>query len=186
MVSFPTIEWIQQSLSIDPSGSRHLKSTGAGYIKTLGTGAGEHLDFGNLNITGSGAIANTNLVYARVNSLGDASGIFNMRFFLTDTSTFGVGTYRFLEQKELHFIPNLVLNSSANNTPTVVPSQANLSGTITTPEFPLGKPWMSGTLDIDVTQYIYLSFEAGVDVPVGTYGGPGAGTYRYRMLYDFS
>lgn len=186
MVLFPTVEWIQQDSSIDPSGSRHLKSPGAGFLKLLGTGAGEHLDFGDVNITGSGAISDTQLTYARVESFGDASGVFNMRFFLTNTSTFGVGTFRFLEQKDLHFVPNLMLNSAAMNTPTVVPNQANLSGTITTPEFPLGKPWMSGTADIDVSQYIYLAFEAGVDVPVGTYGGPGAGTFRYRLLFDFS
>jgi hypothetical protein len=186
MVQFPIIEWIQQSLSVDPSGSRDLKLTGAGYLKTLGTGAGEHLDFGDLNITGSGAIAETKLVYARVDSIGDASGIFNMRFFLNNVSTFGVGTYRFLERKEFHFVPNLTLDSSADNTPTIVPPQPNFFGTITAPEFPLGKPWMSGTLDNDASQYVYLSFEAGVDVPVGTYGGPGAGTYRYRLLFDFS
>jgi hypothetical protein len=86
----------------------------------------------------------------------------------------------------LHFIPNLVLDSSAENTPTIVPSQTNFSGTITEPEFPLGKPWMSGLLDNDASQYLHLALEVGVDVPVGTYGGAGAGTFRYRLLYDFS
>jgi hypothetical protein len=186
MVNFPSVEWIQQTPSVDPSGSRDAKLTGAGYIKTLGTGAGQELNFGNLNITGSGAITDTYLTYSRISDLGDASGIFNMRFFLHNVTAFGAGTYRFLEQKEFHFVPSLTLNSSANNTPTVVPSNANLSGTITEPEFPLGKPWMSGLLDNDVSQYIYLAVEAGVDVPVGTYGGAGAGTFRYRVLYDFS
>lgn len=186
MVSFPTVEWIQQDLTVDPSGSRHLKAGAAGFLKTIGTGAGEHLDFGDLNITGSGGISDTKLIYTRVDSFGDASGVFNMRFFLTNTAAFSIGTYRFLEQKELHFVPSLTLNSAAKHTPTVVPSQPNISGTITTPEFPLGKPWMSGTMDIDVSQYVYLAFEGGVDMPVGTYGGPGAGTFRYRILYDFS
>jgi hypothetical protein len=72
------------------------------------------------------------------------------------------------------------------NTPTIVPSQPNLSGTIKIPEFPLGSPWLSGTLDDDASQYIYLALEAGVDVPVGLKGGGGAGTYRYRLIYDFS
>lgn len=186
MVNFPDVEWIQQDPSIDPSGSRHLKDSGAGFLRVLDTGAGGVLDFGQLNTTGSGAITPTKLAYARVNDLADASGIFNMRLFLVNTSAWGVGTFRFLENKQLHFVPSLSLDSSAENTPTVVPSQANLSGTITTPEFPLGKPWMSGTLDVDVTQYVYLAVEAGVDVPVGTYGGAGAGSFRYRLLYDFS
>lgn len=186
MVNFPDVEWIQQNPSIDPSGSRHLKAGAAGFLRVLDTSAGGVLDFGQLNTTGSGAITATRLAYARVNDLADASGIFNMRFFLVNTSAWGVGTFRFLEDKHLHFVPNLSLDSSADNTPTTVPSQANLSGTITTPEYPLGKPWMSGTLDIDVTQYVYLAVEAGVDVPVGTYGGAGAGSFRYRLLYDFS
>jgi len=186
MVQFPDVEWIQQSLSINPSGSRHLKLGAAGFLRVLDTSAGGVLDFGQLNTTGSGSITSTKLAYARVNDLGDASGVFNMRFFLVNTSAWGAGTFRFLERKTLHFVPSLSLNSSANNTPTVVPSQANLSGTITTPEFPLGKPWMSGIADIDVSQYVYLAVEASSDVPIGTYGGAGAGSFRYRLIYDFS
>lgn len=186
MVNFPEVEWIQQDPSIDPSGQRDAKNTSAGFLRVLDTGAGGVLNYGQLNTTGSGAITDTRLAYARINNIGDASGVFNMRLFLVDISAFGAGTFRFLEQKELHFVPNLTLDSSANNTPTNVPSQPNFSGTITEPEFPLGKPWMSGTLDNDASQYVYLAVEAGVDVPVGTYGGAGAGTFRYRLLYDFS
>lgn len=186
MVNFPEVEWIQQDPSIDPSGQRDAKSTLAGFLRVLNTGAGGVLNYGQLNTTGSGAITDTRLAYARINDIGDASGVFNMRLFLVDISSFGAGTFRFLEQKELHFVPDLKLDSSANNTPTTVPSQPNFSGTITEPEFPLGKPWMSGTLDNDASQYVYLAVEAGVDVPVGTYGGAGAGTFRYRLLYDFS
>jgi len=186
MTDFPSVEWIQQSLTTDPSGQRAVKSPAAGFIREIGTGGGEVLDFGQLNTTGSGAITDTLLCYARVDDLGDASGVFNMRFFLSNASAFTAGTYRFLEDKRLHFEDGLSLNSAADNTPTVVPAFANLSGTITEPEFPLGKPWMSGLLDNDVSQYVYLAIEAGVDVPVGTYGGAGAGTFRYRLLYDFS
>ena len=186
MVNFPEVEWIQQDPGTDPSGQRDQKSGGAGFLRLLGTNAGGELDFGQLNTTGSGAITPTKLVYARVNDFGDASGVFNMRFFLVNVTSWSAGTYRFLEQKELHFVPNLTLTSAANDTPTIVPSLANFSGTITEPEYPLGKPWMSGLLDNDVSQYAYVAVEAGVDVPVGTYGGAGAGTFRYRLLYDFS
>lgn len=186
MVNFPDVEWIQQNPATDPSGSRDIKSAGAGFLRVLDTSAGGVLDFGQLNTTGSGAITPTRLAYSRVNDLADASGVFNMRLFLTNTTAWGVGTFRFLEQKQLHFIPNLTLDSSAQNTPTVVPTSPNLSGTITEPEFPLGKPWMSGTLDNDASQYVYLAIEVGVDTPVGTYGGAGAGSFRYRLLYDFS
>jgi hypothetical protein len=186
MVNFPAVQWVQQDIGVDPSGSRHLLSPGAGFIRELGTGAGQELNFGQLNTTGSGAITPTQLAYARVSDLADASGVFNMRLFLVNTTAWGLGTFRFLEQKHLHFVPNLTLDSSAKNTPTVIPNSPNLSGTITAPEFPLGKPWMSGTIDNDASQYVYLAVEVGIDVPVGTYGGAGAGTFRYRLLYDFS
>ena len=184
MVTLPTIQWIHQNPAINPSGSRHLLNLG--FVRQLGTGSNQELNFGQLNTTGSGAITNTLLCYARVSAMGDASGIFNMRVFLVNTSSWGAGTYRFLERKELHFVPNLVLNSAANNTPTAVPTSPNFSGTITQPQFPLGKPWMSGIIDNDASQYLYLAAEVGVNVPVGTYGGAGAGTFRYRLLYDFS
>lgn len=186
MVQFPAVEWIQQNPAIDPSGSRHLKVPASGFIKILDTSAGGVLDFGQLNTTGSGAITDTYLAYARVDDFGDASGVFHMRFFLVDVTSWGLGTYRFLEQKTLHFVPNLTLNSAAQNTPTIVPNNTNMSGTIQTPHWPLGTPWMSGVVDQDVTQYVYLAIEADANVLVGTYGGAGAGTFRYRLLYDFS
>lgn len=186
MVDFPNVEWIKQDPGTDPSGLRDQKSGAAGFLRVLNTAAGGELNYGQLNTTGSGAITDTHLAYARVDDFGDASGVFNMRLFLNNITSWNIGTYRFLEEKQLHFVPNLTLDSSAANTPTVVPTQANISGTITEPEFPLGKPWMSGILDNDVSQYVYLALEVGVDVPVGTYGGAGAGTFRYRLLYDFS
>jgi hypothetical protein len=186
MVNFPSVEWIQQSLSIDPSGFRDLKQPVNGFIRNVDTGAGGVLDFGSINTTGSGAISDTKLVYARISSMGDASGVYNMRFFLTNTSSFTAGAYRFLERKSLHFIPDLALDSGADNTPTNVPTNANFSGTIQTPFWQSGQPWMSGILDQDVSQYAYLAVEADVNVPIGTKGGAGAGTFRYRLLYDFS
>jgi hypothetical protein len=183
MVSFPTVQWIQQNPAVDPSGSRHLLNLG--FVRQLGTGAGQELNFGQLNTTGSGAITSTLLCYARVSDLADASGIFNMRFFLVNTSAWGVGSYRFLESKRLHFTSSLTLNSAANNTPTVVPTNNNIIGTLA-PGWTFGQPWMSGVADQDATQYVHLAVEAGSDVPVGTHGGAGAGTFRYRLLYDFS
>lgn len=186
MVQFPDVEWILQDASTDPSGLRDIKSAGAGFVKIISTAADGVLDYGQLNTTGSGAITNTVLTYARVEDFGDASGIFNMRFFLGNSAAWGVGTVRFLEQKELHFVPDLILDSSAENTPINVPTTANLLSTIIEPEFPLGNTLMSGVLDNDVTQYVHLAVEVGVDVPIGTYGGAGAGTFRYRLLFDFS
>lgn len=186
MVNFPAIEWINQSLTLNPSGFRHLKQSIHGYLGNVDTSAGGVLDFGSMNTSGSGAISDTKLVYARIASMGDASGVYNMRLFLINTSSFTGGATRFLERKSLHFIPSLTLDSGSDNTPTNVPSNPNFSGTIQTPYWQSGQPWMSGVLDIDVSQYVYLAVEANVAVPIGTKGGAGAGTFRYRLLYDFS
>jgi hypothetical protein len=192
MVTAPTIQWILQNPSINPSGHRHQSNPTYGFVKNLGTSAGQVLDFGSINTTLSGAISDTKLVYARVSNMGSASGIFNLRFFLNSSSAFSVGTYRFLEKKHLHFVPNLILNDQANDTPRTIPSYQNLSGTIPSVgrvdygSWQAGTPWISGTRDDDTTMYIYLAFLASNDVPNGTYGGAGAGSFRYRLLYDFS
>lgn len=102
----PSVEWIENDITINPSGSRHLKDTVAGYLKTLGTGAGQHLDFGNLDISDGNAISNTKLCYARVANYNGASGIYNLRFYLASVNDFGFGTYRFLKRNSLHFQGN--------------------------------------------------------------------------------
>lgn len=185
MVNFPVLQIVQNSLSVNPSGSRHLN--GAGFIRNVDTSAGGVLDYGTVNTTGSGAISDTKLCYARVSSFGDASGVYYMRLYLKNVGDFGAGTYRFLEQKSIHFVPSLTLNSAANNTPTTVPAQTNLLGTLV-PGWVTGSPWISGTVPADQTcsQYFWLAAEIGNDVPVGTYGGAGAGGFRYAVIYDFS
>jgi hypothetical protein len=192
MVTAPTIQWILQSSSVNPSGHRHQANPAYGFIKQLGTSAGQALDFGSINTTMSGAISETKTIYARISNMGSASGIFNLRFFLNSTSDFSTGRYRFLEKKDLHFIPNLILNDQANDTPRVIPQYQNLSGTIPSVgrndygQWQKGVPWISGTIDDDASMYIYLAFLAYSDVPNGIYGGAGAGSFRYRLLYDFS
>jgi hypothetical protein len=187
MVTFPTVEWVSQDPTIDPSGSRNINSVPAGFLKVVNTAAGGELSFGTINNTDATVISDAKCVYARAASMGDASGIFNMRFFLINTSAWGAGTYRFLERKELHFQQGGVTLTGADaDTPTVVPATTNFLGTIQEPQFPNGQPWMSGTLDNDVTQYAYLAVSVATNVPAGTYGGAGAGSFRYRLLYDFS
>ena len=185
MVNVPQVEWIRQDPLVDPSGVRDVKTTG--FLKNLNTGAGGVLDFGTVNITSSTQVSDTVLAYARISALNDASGVYNMRFFLTSVTDWSTGTYRFLERKELHFQQGgITLTGSDTDTPTVVPSQANFSGTITEPEFVFGKPIMSGILDNDASQYVYLAVQVGTNVDVGIKGGAGAGSFRYRLLYDFS
>lgn len=185
MVTFPVLQWIEQDPGVDPSGSRHLLNTG--FIKQLNTGAGGQLNFGDLPLTAGQQITETKLCYARAANMGTASGIFNMKFYLSSVSDWGGGTYRFLEHKTQDFVPSLSLTASDDDTPTTIPAQANLLGTVHEDSgFPRGQPWISGVLDQDVSEYVYLAILANNDVNPGIYGGAGAGSFRYALIYDFS
>jgi hypothetical protein len=185
MPTVPTIEWLQHSTAIDPSGSRHLKSGAAGYLKTLTTGAGGQLDFGGIDVSLSGSLSSTQLCFARVSNFNGASGIYNLKFFLSNVSAFTAGTYRFFERKSLPFLPSLSLTEADAMTPTSVPTVPNIKGTIAA-NYGLGQTSISGILDQDVTQYLYLAVYAGTDVPLSQYGGAGAATFRYTLLFDFN
>lgn len=184
MVTLPTVKVIQQSLIIDPSGFRHTQDPAKGFIKELTTAAGGHLDFGSLQLSSSQQVSDTKCIYARASSMGTASGIFNMKFHLSSISAWDNGTFRFLEDHSLDFRGNISLTSAADDTPTNVPANANTLGTVhEAAGWPRGKPWISGVIDTDVTEYIYLALQANNDVDGGTYGTSG---WTYRLLYDFS
>ena len=183
-IVYPSVEWIQQNPAIDPSGHRHEKNSTFGFLKTVGTGPGGQLDFGAVSNAFSSQLTDTLLVYARPSTLGSASGVFNMKFFLASISAWGAGSYRFLERKQLHFNQNLKLTQADVDTPTTVPTSPNLVGTIA-PFFSAGQPYISGVLDQGVSEYIYLATFVNTNVPPTQYGGPGNGGFRYRLMYDF-
>lgn len=183
MITFPTVEWKEYDPATDPSGVRHLQTTG--FIKVLDTGAAGQLDFGSLDITGSGAISDTKLVLARMSSAGDASGIFNMKFFLSSITAWNLGTYRFLCDKNLHFIPDNALNDANEDASVVIPALPNVRSTVRVTA-PIGGNNISGVLDEDVTQYIWLAVLSAEDTTVGQYGGPGFGSFRFTLMYDFA
>jgi hypothetical protein len=183
MVVLPVIRILQQSLTIDPSGFRHTQDPAKGFIKELTTAAGGQLDFGTLQLSSSQQVSETKCVYARAASLGTASGIFNMKFYLSSVSAWNNGTFRFLEDHSLDFISSAALTAANSDTPTSVPANANTLGTVhEAAGWPRGKGFMSGILDNDVTEYIYLSLLAHNDMEGRTYGTSG---WTYRLIYDF-
>lgn len=185
MVAVPIIQIIEQSTSIDPSGHRHQSNPTFGFVQNIGTSPGQQLDFGSVDTSISGQVSNTKCIYARVSNYMGASGIYNLKFFLKNVTAFTAGNYRFLERKSLEFIPNINLSQANSDTPINIPASPNLVGTRSTP-FPAGQSSLSGTLDTDVTEYIYLAAFVDTDVPLGLKGGPGAATYRYGLSFDFS
>lgn len=171
-MAFPAVEFLQFPVGTDPSGYRQFSASG--FI--LGTSLTNFLDFGNVNISTSGRISNTKLVLFRASDMGDASGIYNMRFYLNNAAAFTAGNYRFLHRISTHYLGNTFgLSLADTDIPTTVPAQNLLSTR--------NQPFISGISDIDVSQYIYLAVYIDRDVPFGTKGIDG---FTYRMIFDFS
>lgn len=185
MVSVPVVEIRQWTPSIDPSGYRISDNAGdlatAGYVKSLTTAGDGALLFGSVNTSVSGQVTPTKMLTAHVDSWGDASGILNMKFFLTSVSDFTTGEARNLYRMERHWHDSLALTEADASLPTSAPSTTNLVST-------LGSGVLADTSFADesqCTQYIWVAMYIHTDVPVGTYGGPGGGGLRYRLLFDF-
>lgn len=177
MATFPTVQFIQFNKDVDPSGVRDIPASGIKVLDTTITGC---LDFGNANTTTSGTISQTKMFVFRVSDLGDASGVYNLRFFLENATAFGVGNYRFLHRIATHFQgPGFQLGLSDADIPVGDPGFQNVLSTS-------GAPTLSGIFDGHVSQYIYVAVFVDTDVPFGTYGGCANGSFRYRMVYDFS
>lgn len=174
---FPTVQFLQFDKDVDPSGYRDIPASSIQQLNTSITG---FLDFGNANTTTSGVISETKMLIFRVSDMGDASGVYNLRFFLHNASAFNTGNYRFLYNRTTHFQgAGYQLSLTDLDIPTSEPLVQNVLSTS-------GTPTLSGIFDGHVSQYIYLAVYVDTDVPYGTYGGGGAGSFRYRMLYDFS
>ena len=177
MAIFPTVQFLQFDVDVDPSGLRDDPSAA---IKELDTSITGCLDFGNANTTTSGAISDTTLFVFRVSDLGDASGVYNLRFFLENATAFNTGNFRFLHKIDTHYQGvGFRLGLADLDVPIGDPGFQNVLSTS-------GQPTLSGIFDGHVSQYIYLAVFVDTDVPFGTYGGCAAGSFRYRMVYDFS
>lgn len=174
---FPTVQMVQFHKDVDPSGVRDVLASG---IKVLDTSITGCLDFGNVNTSTSGGICETKMFIFRADDLGDASGIYNLKFFLENASAFNTGNYRFLHKIATHFQgPGFALGLSDGDILLTAPTEQNVLSTS-------GQPTLSGIFDGHVSQYVYLAVFVDTDVPFGTYGGCAAGSFRYRMIYDFS
>lgn len=177
MANFPQVMFLQFNKQADPSGVRDIAASG---VKALDTSITGCLDYGNVNTTVSGGISPTQMLLFRVSDMGDASGIYNMRFFLQSATAFGVGSYRFLHKIATHYQgPGFALGLADADIPTSLPTVQNVLSTS-------GQPTLSGIFDGHVSQYIYTAVYVDSNVPFGTYGGCAAGSFRYRLTYDFS
>jgi hypothetical protein len=174
----PQIQIIQTDNAIDPSGTRNLGAGASGFVKILDTSSSGHLDFGALNITNSGVLAGTKLIYFRPSSLGDASQVYNFRFYLSSITAWGTGDYEFLWHRQIGFSSGIALDVASANIPTSLPATYNVVST-------QSGTYIQSIAESGCSQYIYLDLFVDTNVLVGTYGGPGNGGFRYRLTYDF-
>ncbi len=177
-MAVPQINIIQLDNITDPSGTRDAAAGMNGFVKYLDTSTSGHLDFGTVNITNSGTFSATQLLFFRPESFGDASEIFNFRFFLSSTSSWDIGTYYFKWAPEVHFESAKALDLGADGIPTSLPATQNVLST-------QSGTFIQAIAESGCSQYIYMNVFASPDTTVGQYGGPGNGGFRYRLTYDF-
>ncbi len=175
----PTIVFRQFAVSgVDPSGFR-AQDTHPSFIKQLGVGADEQLDFGSNDISISGVNSPTRVASAHMEASGDlTTQLFNMKFWLPSVTSFE-GTVRFNMLTSSGWLQNeVVQNNSVQQVPVTLPTSGNIlrqdaSGIIT------------GSGDAEVTEWIYLSVFTGTDESPGIKGGAGQNTFRYRLTADY-
>ncbi len=180
MASSPIIRFSEFLVSgTSPSGSRHLKNHSS-YVKELGTGPGKYLDFGSLNISNGKQSTGTKAIVAMVDNMrGATSSVFNLRFWVSNKSVFGAGSYYLNGWASGVWIHNCHLtDASGHAIPTSLPSGQNIWRQDGNAEI------TASGLDAQVTQYYYLSVTANTNVPVGVYGGD-AGGFIYRLSVDY-
>lgn len=180
----PTTHFIQFPINApSPSGYRHINASG---IKVLDISSSGELDFGELN-NSSGIVITTPTKCAIwvVDSLGDATQqVFDMKFWLTSITDFvGRGTsYNVWFNQEMSTAWQSGISIDKDDgvfTPESLPSNQNLLNCSGTAEI------VGGGQDHHCSQYIYMSVSIDPDTPVGTYGGAGVGTFRYRVTYKY-
>ena len=181
----PTTHFIQFSTTgPNPSGFRHIGASG---LKVLDTSPSGELDFGIVN-NGSGVVVTsaTRCVVWVVDAMGDAQEqIFDMRLWLSSVTDFvGRGTdYNtwFNQKATKTWNSGIKIDKDAPGTytPVALPSSQNLLSTSGVSNI------LSGGHDYDCSEYIYLSSSVDSKTPVGVYGGPGVGGFRYRITYKY-
>lgn len=177
-MNLPQIQFKQYDNAINPSGARNLDVPASGFIKILNTSSSGCLDMGYINITSSGTYAGTRMFFFRPLTLGDALELRNFRLYLINTSAWSTGTYKFLWKKLVHFQSGVALSTIDEELPNSLPPSGNVLST-------QSGMFIQSITESGCSQYMYFDIFSNTDVPIGTKGGPGAGSFRLRLVYDF-
>lgn len=137
------------------------------------------LDFGQVDNSSAAVVSATKLVAMSGVEFNGNTVVENMRFFLVASTAFTNGDYRFLMDISNTYTQNKALTTANDLVPTSLPGAQNY--------FRLGgATQITGSGQVDgLGQWLYLAVYAGTDVPNDTYGGLGAGDFRYRITFDY-
>jgi len=186
MVDAPTVHLYEFNISeTSPAPTRHIASGSAAYVKTLGSGTqSAYLEFDTFTEEDWYYGAKTKVFIFRTSSLNYR--IYNMRYYVPDQSALSPGSshLQFATSGVWAAYPAQAASGQAGmiEVPTSLPGSQNLF-------VQNGDASMSGTLDPDVSQYVYVSLILGAAFPNGRYGAGDAGSFgrfEHRVTYDYT
>lgn len=158
---------------VSPVGSRHLTNH-ASFVKELSDSEAGALDFGTLNIDSKSHTPTKCLIF-RVSDLNGNSQIDNMRFWAPSLPT-PAGYIKFNMHINTNYLSGIALTDASGQVPTTLPDDPNLLRTT-------GVEEISGIVDTDVSEFIYLNVTSDVTTTTGRYGGDSS--LRYRVTFDY-
>jgi hypothetical protein len=169
-----------------PAFTRHIAGGSAAYVKELGSGTlASYLYFDSRADRAAGyEIYKTKVVVFRTSTAGQT--VFNMRFYTPDESALSSGSsyYQYGISGVWTAFPTYANSGQVdmNVVPTTLPAAQNLFRQE-------GSASLTGILDTDVSQYLYLSLCLDDTFINGRYGSGGVtsfGRWEHRVTFDYT
>jgi hypothetical protein len=162
------------SSGVNPVGSRHLTSHPSFIKELLSTEIGA-LDFGSVNIDIK-RHSPTKAVLFRASSLAVGGEINNMRVWGSSLPS-PIGTISYNMKILSAYVSGLSLTDASGAVPSTLPTSQNLFRTN-------GAASITGVLDADVSEYIYLNVTGDVGLTTGKLGAGTDKPFIFRVTYD--
>jgi len=168
-----------------PEFVRHIPGGSPSYVKTLGSGSlSDYLYFDTKATKPGYSSYETKVLVFRVTTTGNT--VFNMRFYSPDASALTPGSsyYQYGVSGVWGAFERFANSGSINmnEVPTSLPSSQNLFRQNSSTS-------ITGILDTDVSQYLYLNLCLDDTFPGGRFGSGGSSSYgvwQHRVTYDYT
>jgi len=168
----------------NPEFTRHIPGGSPAYVKILGSGSLANYMFWDTRADqGYYQSYQTKVVVFRVTTTGNT--VFNMRYWIPDDSALSQGEslLQYAVSGTWAAFPRFATSGQVNMVavPTSLPASQNLFRQN-------GGASITGILDTDVSQYLYLSLCLDKTFPNGRHGAGGSsyGVFSHRVTYDYT